>query len=48
VWKVKKRKNKCYFALKMMSKAKYLKFLNFRVFLKKSVSSVMNERTLLC
>ncbi|CAD8110119.1 unnamed protein product [Paramecium primaurelia] len=40
VWKVKKRKNKCYFALKMMSKAK--------VFLKKSVSSVMNERTLLC
>ncbi|CAD8145154.1 unnamed protein product [Paramecium octaurelia] len=40
VWKVKKRKNKSYFALKMMSKAK--------IIAKKSVTSVMNERTLLC
>ncbi|CAK81344.1 unnamed protein product (macronuclear) [Paramecium tetraurelia] len=40
VWKVKRRKNKSYFALKMMSKAKIIG--------KKSVTSVMNERALLC
>ncbi|CAD8119249.1 unnamed protein product [Paramecium sonneborni] len=39
VWKVKRRKNKSYFALKVMSKAKIIQ--------KKSVQSVMNERTLL-
>lgn len=48
VWKVKKRKNKSYFALKMMSKAKYIRFLKLRIISKKSVTSVMNERTLLC
>jgi len=36
VWKVKKKKNKLLYALKIMSKAKIVQ--------KKSVNSVMNER----
>lgn len=49
VWKVRKKKNKSLYALKIMSKAKLFNCIlsKIRIVQKKSVNSVMNERMLL-
>lgn len=48
VWKVEAKKSKNLFAMKEMSKAKYLLLMQYdRILSKKSVNSVMNEKVLL-
>ncbi|CAD8201679.1 unnamed protein product [Paramecium octaurelia] len=46
VWKVRQKKNKQFYTLKVMSKPKK-KRLKYRIIQKKSLQSVMNEKTLL-
>ena len=47
VWKVESKKSRTLYAMKELSKAKYIHIYIFRVLAKKSVKSIMNERKFL-